>query len=82
MPKDKKEAIAFNVSRLPINKASDLVAYWEMYMDVSGEIPDKVVMNERQFIWYQRELIRFAELNKLKFDPRKVTFRSLAIETN
>jgi len=77
---DNKEEFVLDVSNRVVNSWIKLLEYWEMYVDVTGNLPDVVLMTREQFDWYSNELIAFSKA--MGFDTGKnikVNFRGLPI---
>jgi hypothetical protein len=80
--KNKPDVVVMDVSKRVVNKVSDLISEWELFVSVTGELPDEIRMNARQLIWYSNELVRLAGL--LDANPskhsRNPTFRSIPVK--
>lgn len=74
----KKEVIKLDISKMAINKLSTISDIWEMFVTITDEIPDVLVMNETQYMWYESELIDFA--NRLGTKIKNVNFKGMKIE--
>lgn len=79
----KKEEIVLDLSRQVVNDMSDMIEAFEVYIDLTGKMPDKIILNDRQYVWYTDRIRRFAEV--MGFDTarpiKKFTFRGLPVES-
>ena len=79
-----RKPVVMDISKRVVNRMSDLLAEWEVFVTVMDELPDMLRMNERQYVWYVAELTRYAEVMGLPVDYRKglskPTYRGLPIK--
>jgi len=80
-----KEAkdIELDVSKVAINNVTALIEKWELFVTVTGELPDVLIFNQHQADWYGNLMLNFAkrcgwELTKTVI--KNPTFRSIPIK--
>lgn len=79
--KESKE-IELDVSKVAINNVTALIEKWEMFVTITGELPNVLIFNQHQRDWYMNTLIDFAKRcgwGMTKKVIRNPTFRSIPI---
>jgi len=80
--KPARKEIALDVSKVAINNIGILLDEWEVFVTVTGELPDVLIVNSHQMQWYKDTLIKRArrygwEISK-KF-MKSPTFKGIEI---
>ena len=79
--KDSRE-IVLDVSRMAINNVTALIEKWELFVTVTGELPDVLIFNQHQMDWYLNTMIKFARQcggELTPFGRKNPTFRRIPI---
>lgn len=73
----KREEVLIDFRDFPINSISHLSDYWELFVTVTGDIPDAVIMSEAQHMWYTNKVLEYAR--KLGVEPKNIDWKGLKI---